>query len=210
MSLPTSIVSTSDRPDLVEVTARWRWEAFFHDTEPFEDVLRRAERTSAMGLSIPRTLVLLVDDEPVGTASLTAHDLDERPDLTPWLAGMFVVPEARGRGYAAQLIAAVEEEARKALVSTLWLYTNTAERVYARAGWRTIEILRHGGKPFALMRRDLPNHRRWRGADKNRVAPLGTNLTSHRSAPPPHSSPTPERDRATVPGRLLERVWPWA
>ena len=81
--MPTAIVSTADRPDLVQVTARWRWEAFLRDTEPFEDELKRAQQTSAMGLTIPQTLVLLVDDQPVGTASLTAHDLDERPDLTP-------------------------------------------------------------------------------------------------------------------------------
>jgi GNAT superfamily N-acetyltransferase len=108
-----------------------------------------------MGLAIPRTLVLLVDDEPVGTASLTAHDLDERPDLTPWLAGMFVASHVRGRGYAARLVAAVEEEARRASITTLWLYTNTAERIYARVGWRTVETVLHNGKPFALMRRDL-------------------------------------------------------
>ena len=153
--MPTSIVSTADRPDLVELTARWRWEAFLRDTEPFEGVLRRAQRTSAMGLAIPRTLVLLVDDEAVGTASLTAHDLKERPDLTPWLAGMFVAPHARGRGYAAHLVAAVEGEARKASIQTLWLYTITAERVYARSGWQTVETALHNGKPFALMRRDL-------------------------------------------------------
>lgn len=152
----TSIVSTSDRPDLVPVTARWRWEAFFRDAgKPFDPVLEAAERTAASAAPVPRTLVLLVDDEPVGTASLTAHDLDERPDLTPWLAGVFVAPHARGRGHAARLIAAVEREARAASISTLWLYTNTAERIYARAGWRTVETVQHGGKPFALMRRDL-------------------------------------------------------
>jgi N-acetylglutamate synthase-like GNAT family acetyltransferase len=153
--MPTSIVSTSDRPDLVEVTARWRWEEWLHGKEPFEDALKRAQRTSAMDLTIPRTLVLLVDDEPIGTASLTAHDLEERPDLTPWLAGVFVSPHARGRGHVVRLIAAVEEDARQASISTLWLYTNTAERIYARAGWRTVETVLHDGKPFALMRRDL-------------------------------------------------------
>ena len=117
--MPTSIVSTSDRPDLVEVTARWRWEEWLRGKESFEDALKRAQRTSAMGLTIPRTLVLLIDDEPVGTASLTAHDLEERPDLTPWLAGVFVSPHARGRGYAARLVAAVEEEARRASIATL-------------------------------------------------------------------------------------------
>jgi hypothetical protein len=130
--MPTSIVSASNRPDLVEVTARWRWVTFFRDTEPFEEVLKRAQRTSVMGLTIPRTLVLLVDDEPVGTVSLTAHDLDEQPR---------------------------REEARKASIAILWLYTNTAEWVYARVGWRTIETVLHDCGPFALMPATCPNHR---------------------------------------------------
>ena len=108
-----------------------------------------------MGLAIPQTFVLLVDDEPVGTASLTAHGLEEQPDLTPWLAGMFVAPHARRQGRAARLVAAVEEEVRNSSISVLWLYTNTAEPDYARAGWRTVETILHNSKPVALMHRDL-------------------------------------------------------
>jgi GNAT superfamily N-acetyltransferase len=153
--MPTSIVSTIDRPDLLEVAVRWRWQEWSRGKEPFEAALSRAQLASAAGLKIPQTFVLLVDNEPVGTASLTAHDLEERPDLTPWLASVFVVPEARGRGYAAALVAAVEGEARRQSISTLWLYTNTAERIYARVGWRTVETVMHNDKPFALMRRDF-------------------------------------------------------
>ncbi len=151
-----SIVSTAERPDLVAVTARWRWEAFFRDAgRSFEDVLAAAHETAANSVPIPQTLVLLADDEPLGTASLTDHDLDERPDLTPWLAGVFVVPHARGQGLAARLIAAVEERAVTAGLSTLWLYTKAAERIYARAGWQTVETFQLEGQPFALMRRTL-------------------------------------------------------
>jgi GNAT superfamily N-acetyltransferase len=104
----------------------------------------------------PQTFVLLVDDRPVGTASLVAHDLDERPDLTPWLAGVFVVPEARGRGHVVHLIQAVEVACRSAGVGTVWLHTADAERVYARAGWYTVEVIqREGRRPVTLMRRDL-------------------------------------------------------
>ncbi len=153
----TSIVSTSDRPDLVPVVAHWLWEAFWQDSgKPFETLLDAVRESSVTTCLMPRTFVMLANDEPVGTASLVAHDLDERPDLTPWLAGVFVEPHARGRGYAGCLISVVEREARSASVATLWLYTNKAERIYARAGWRTVETVRHGGKPFALMRRDLP------------------------------------------------------
>jgi N-acetylglutamate synthase-like GNAT family acetyltransferase len=84
------------------------------------------------------------------------HDLDERPDLTPWLAGVFVIPEARGPGHVVHLIQAVEAPCRSSAIPGVWLYTAGAERVYARAGWRSVEtIQRHGRRPVTLMRRDL-------------------------------------------------------
>jgi GNAT superfamily N-acetyltransferase len=140
---------------LAPVVAGWLWDAFWHHSgKPFAqllDVVKNQPRHCRM----PKTFILLADTEPLGTASLVAHDLDERPDLTPWLAGMLITPQARGRGYAACLINAVEQEARAALISTLWLYTNTAERVYARAGWQTCETIQHNGRISALMKRDL-------------------------------------------------------
>jgi GNAT superfamily N-acetyltransferase len=131
-----SIVTTADRPDLAALTARWRWEAFFRDSgRPLDDILADAQKTAAAAQLMPRTFVLLMEGEPVGTASLVAHDLEERPDLTPWLAGVFVVPHARGRGYAARLVAAVEQAAAAAGIPMIWLYTSKAERIYAQAGW---------------------------------------------------------------------------
>lgn len=150
------IVPVADRPDLVPVVARWLWEAFWQ-----YDGYAPEQTTVAIGAAVarrgpPQTFVLLVDGEPVGTASLAARDLDERPDLTPWLAGVFVVPEARGRGHAPRLVATVEAACRNASIPTVWLYTNTAERLYARLGWRTVETVPRDGKPpVALMRRDL-------------------------------------------------------
>ena len=149
------IVSTSDRPDLVPVAARWLWTAFAQARGRSLEYMIDAVSKSVTARPMPRSFVLLHDGEPVGTASLAAHDLDERLDLTPWLAGVFVEPHARGRGYAGHLVAAVEQEARSASIPALWLYTNTAERVYVRAGWRTVETIQHNGLPFALMRRDL-------------------------------------------------------
>ncbi len=149
------IVTTAERPDLVPIVARWPWEAFWRNSnKPVEQVLTAVER-SVGAHPMPRTFILLENGEPVGTASLVEHDPDERRDLSPWLAGVFVVPEARGRGHAGRLIAAVEAAACEAAIPTLWLYTLAAEHLYARAGWRTVETLEHGGKSFALMRRDL-------------------------------------------------------
>jgi hypothetical protein len=55
-----------------------------------------------------------------------------------------------------QLIKAVEAASVSASIPTLWLHTETAERLYARAGWRTVEIVQREGKnPASLMRRDF-------------------------------------------------------
>ena len=152
---PRRIVTTAERPDLAPVVAAWLWESFARARgRSFEEMLE-AVKASATTSLMPRTFVLLVDEKPVGTASLAAQDLEERPDLTPWLAGVFVEPRWRGQGLAAYLIGAVEDECRKRSIPTLWLYTRTAESVYARAQWRTVDTVMHNGKAYALMRRDL-------------------------------------------------------
>jgi N-acetylglutamate synthase-like GNAT family acetyltransferase len=149
------VVSTAERPDLAPVVASWLWAEFWRDGGHSLQETLEAVQASVIAPLMPKTFVLLVDGKPVGTASLAAQDLDERPDLTPWLAGVFIEPEARGRGLVASLIAAVEQECRKASIRTLWLYTRRAEKVYLRSGWRTVETVTRGEKSYALMRRDL-------------------------------------------------------
>ena len=150
------IVRIAERPDLVPMVAQWLWDEWHLDAGDSIEAVRDAVAASVSPIGPPQTFVLLVDNRPVGTASLVAHDLDERPNLTPWLAGVFVIPEARGRGHVIHLIQAVEVACRSAGVGTVWLHTTSAERVYARAGWHSVEaIQRHGRRPVTLMRRDL-------------------------------------------------------
>jgi GNAT superfamily N-acetyltransferase len=149
------IVTIARRHDLVPLVGQWLWDAFWRD-----DGHTLAETLDVVAVSLDpsgpqQTFVLLADGVPVGTASLAISDLDERPDLTPWLAGVFVVPEARGQGHAGRLIAAVEQASRAAGIATLWLHTSTAERVYQRAGWQVAEASQQVELPDVLMRRDL-------------------------------------------------------
>ena len=154
-----TLVSTRERPDLAPLIAQWLWEEFWHFGGYTLQETLDAVLTSVSAAAMPRTFILLDNGEPVGTASLAQDDLDTRPDLSPWLAGVIVIPQARRKGYATHLVAAVEDEARAQGVKTLWLYTHTAEHIYARIGWITVErfLRQHGPtkKRFALMRRDL-------------------------------------------------------
>jgi GNAT superfamily N-acetyltransferase len=151
------LVTLANRPDLAPRVTNWIWHKWSkHDGYSFEQTLEYVAASSA-GKEIPQTFVLLVDGEPVGTSSLVAADMKERPDLTPWMASVFVVPTARRRGHVILLIRTIETAAVAAGIPVLWLYTDTAEGIYAKAGWRTVEIVqREGGKPPAtVMRRDF-------------------------------------------------------
>ena len=150
------IVSTGVRPELAEMTGRWRWEAFFRKHgRSLESVLDGEREVAREDSALPRVLVLLVNGQPVGMATLAVQDLDDRPDLGPWLAGVYVVPESRGQRHATRLVQAIEGSARAAAFTQLWLYTRTAESLYRRCGWQIAERFQKDGGSYALMRRDL-------------------------------------------------------
>lgn len=152
--MPPAIVNIATRPDLVPVVVGWLFQAFWRQ-EGYElaDVVEALKQSALAGM--PQSFVLIAGGEAAGTASFVAHDLDDRPDLTPWLAGVFVAPAHRGREYVAMLVKAVEQAAREAGAETLWLYTSTAEELYASAGWERAGTISHLGVPSALMRRNL-------------------------------------------------------
>ena len=152
-----TIVTISERPDLAPIVAKWRVEAFFDYPGGYT-----VEEMTALILE-PRigpeeTFILFDDGQPAGTAALIRSDLETRPDLTPWLAGLFVDPAFRRRGHATRLIRKVEALARASSVPVLWLYTSTAEALYARLGWEWAGIEDESGEQVVLMRRVLSRH----------------------------------------------------
>lgn len=72
--------------------------------------------------------------------ALWCRDHDPAEPRRGWIEAMFVAPGLRGRGIAAQLIAAMAEDARAEGVAELWLEVRrdnrAAQAAYARAGFR--------------------------------------------------------------------------
>jgi GNAT superfamily N-acetyltransferase len=148
------IVPVSEQPELAALVAKWRVSAFFDCSGGYT-----VEKMTALILASPvgpkETFVLFDDDRPVGTAGLMRSDLESRPDLTPWLGGLFIEPAFRGRGHATALVKQVEDFARAAQVPVLWLYTLHAERLYLRLGWQYAGVEQEEGHDVLLMRREL-------------------------------------------------------
>lgn len=151
------ITCIARRPDLVPYVADWLWREWWRHEGLSAEQTRALFSQGQVEVGAPQTLVLLADGVAVGTASLAVQDLDERPDLTPWLAGVFVTPPMRGRGYAYRLLAAFEEACEAASIATAWLYTRRAAGLYLKCGWQVAGTVdRAGRRPVTLMRRDFP------------------------------------------------------
>jgi len=66
-------------------------------------------------------LVAKADGEPIGTCLLVESEIEPNHDVSPWLAGLFVVPEHRRKGAGAALVRAIEDQARQREVSRVYL-----------------------------------------------------------------------------------------
>lgn len=100
---------------------------------------------------IPLALVAVAGETVVGIVSLKRNDMDTRPALTPWLAGLFVVPAHRGRGIGQRLVRAAVAKASEFRVEKLYLYTPGAEPFYAALGWRLLEHTHYQEIPVSVM-----------------------------------------------------------
>ncbi len=123
-------------PQHAATIARWIYDEWCsREGMTFEDVLQRT-LGCANDDRIPLTLVAIDGDACVGTVSLFVTDLGARPDLTPWLAALYVAPERRNQGVGSALIEALLDIARRLGVTRLYLHTETAAPFYARRGWQ--------------------------------------------------------------------------
>ncbi|MEK9282801.1 GNAT family N-acetyltransferase [Bradyrhizobium sp. ISRA442] len=151
-NIQTSIVEPHT-PELA-ICARWRANAFSVLKASFEQELRSLELfTSDQSHGV--ALLAKADGEPIGTCLLVESENEPNHDVSPWLAGLFVVPEHRRKGAGVVLVRAVEYQARQRGFSRLYLYTTDAVGFYARLGWSVLDRTNWRGLDTALMVRDL-------------------------------------------------------
>lgn len=100
-------------------------------------------------------LILLDDNNLVGFISIFPNDGEERKDLSPWYATMYVKNEYRGKGYSKVLNAAIIAEARKRNFKKLYLKSNL-ENYYEKFGAKYMETLKNGEKLYFI---DIPTNK---------------------------------------------------
>ena len=94
-------------------------------------------------------LILLDDNKLVGFISIFPTDGEERKDLSPWYATMYVKKEFRGKGYSKILNSAILEEAKNRKIKRLYLKTEL-NNYYEKFGAKFIEVLSNGEKLYYI------------------------------------------------------------
>lgn len=103
------------------------------------------------GKHIPITFVAMSEDVLLGSASLIAHDMDTRMDLSPWLASVYVAPRHRNQGVGSALAESAVKEAKELAVKTLYLFTPDRVEFYLRLGWSVFERTEYRGENETIM-----------------------------------------------------------
>jgi len=107
--------------------------------------------------TIPTTLCLLDDERLIGSVSVVLEDAPElQGEGDVWLASLYVLPEARGRGHGARLVRAAVALAAEQGVARLHLFTADQVGFYERLGWTRLGQTMLRGTCVTLMDCALP------------------------------------------------------
>lgn len=140
MSLAFAVSDLRQRPEFFDDVAHRIWQAWWKPLGHPLDYIRGRLAENMNAEPIPLALVAHENSEFLGTASVIASDLDERPHLSPWVAAVWVEPNARRHGVGAALVNHAAQACFGLGVERAYLCARP-ERTgfYRRLGWRLVE-----------------------------------------------------------------------
>jgi N-acetylglutamate synthase-like GNAT family acetyltransferase len=143
-----------DHANAIPSIAQWFYDEWreIYGVETPASVQQRIE-TWLTRNRIPTALVAVATNQVVGTVALKEHELQF--SYSPWLAGLFVIPQLRHKGIGALLVDAAERKAASLGVNELYLYTPSSQAFYERLGWSVLERCQLPNGSVAVMSKKL-------------------------------------------------------
>ena len=131
-----SILDLSQEPQHIPTLASWHHREWFH-LNPGSTLETRIDKMQAYLTTelVPSTFIYKHDQQLAGSAAMVACDMDTHPEMTPWLASVFVAPHWRRQGIGSQLVRHVMWQASQAGIPTLYLFTPDQASFYQKLGW---------------------------------------------------------------------------
>jgi len=149
------ILNLNEATEHLTALAHWHHRQWSYLT-PNESIVQRIKRmqTYLNNDLIPSTFIA-EEDELLGSAALVSHDMETMPQLSPWLASVYVSPLHRGKGVGTKLVLHVMTQAKLGSIDTLYLFTPDKKLFYQNLGWRLIGQEQYHGHLVAVMQASL-------------------------------------------------------
>ena len=156
-SHPVQIDLLANRPEDIDVLVGPMFEYWQRvATDDTIEGRRERLRSHLNRTSLPMAWVAHDRGIVLGTAALRITDLPGHDHLTPWVSGVFVLPEYRRRGVGAALCRHVEASALQMGHKKLYLFTLDQQSLYERLGWRYLDKGTWMGLSADVMTKSVP------------------------------------------------------
>jgi predicted N-acetyltransferase YhbS len=152
MSQDIQIVYLAECPQYVQLLAKWcheQW-GYLSPNRTLKDVEANFSKLLSMS-QIPFSLVVLDDKKPVAMASLELQDMDIYPELTPWLASVYVVPDYRKKGIGSKVVKTILEKAKEQHIEKIYLFTMDQEHWYNKMKFQVLQKTKYYGEDVTVM-----------------------------------------------------------
>lgn len=140
----------------IPTLAKWHHDEWSY-LNPGGSVEKRIEkmRTYLGENLIPTMLIAIEGDEVLGSAALIASDMDTKPELSPWLANVYVRADKRGLGVGAKLVKSIMDLAKQNRLPRIYLFTPDQEKFYAKMGWKILSKENYRNSLVTIMQLDF-------------------------------------------------------
>ena len=150
------IIDLIETKESLEQLAQWHqaeWE-HLNPGKTLEDRLEKMQEYLG-GKDVPRTFVCKDGETVLGSAAIIESDMETRPELTPWMASVYVYKDFRKRGIGSALVKKIMEYAKSIGVQTLYLYTENQEELYKKLGWERMSVDPYLDRQVVVMKAEL-------------------------------------------------------
>jgi GNAT superfamily N-acetyltransferase len=154
MSFSFTISDLRQRPDFFDTAADRIWQAWWQARGTPLDYIAGRLRENMDAAPIPFALVAHDGGTFLGTSSVIASDLAERPQLTPWVAAVWVEETARRHGVGAALVDRAAQDCFSLGISRVYLCARPRMTgFYEGLGW-SISKRKLGSHQMSVFFRD--------------------------------------------------------